>query len=157
GEVVSGNTVFELVRSRSVASSLSEGVRRLALAAVVGDAALRYALESPADPVAEILAMDVETVPRSVWLRSITVRGFRGVGPAATLTVDPGPGLTLIVGRNGSGKSSFAEGIEVALTGRNDRLTGKTVEWRKQWRNVHDGTTAEVTAQFHVDGESRLL
>ena len=36
--------------------------------------------------------------------------------------VEPGPGLTLVVGRNGSGKSSFAEGIEVALTGHNERL-----------------------------------
>ena len=84
-------------------------------------------------------------------------RGFRGVGPAATLTVEPGPGLTLIVGRNGSGKSSFAEAIEVALTGRNGRLAGKTADWQKQWRNIHDGTTAEVTAQFQIDGESRLL
>jgi hypothetical protein len=42
------------------------------------------------------------------YLRSITVEGFRGIGPAATLTLTPGPGLTLVVGRNGSGKSSFA-------------------------------------------------
>jgi len=155
--VVSGNSVFELVRARLAASSLSDGARRLALAAVAGEATLRHALESPADPVTQTLAGSTETVPGGVWLRRVTVRGFRGVGPAATLTVEPDPGLTLIVGRNGSGKSSFAEGIEVALTGRNDRLVGKTADWQKQWRNIHDGTTAEVTAQFQVDGESRQL
>lgn len=51
------------------------------------------------------------------YLRSVTVEGFRGIGPPATLELTPGPGLTLVVGRNGSGKSSFAEGLEVLLTG----------------------------------------
>lgn len=64
-----------------------------------------------------------------------------------------GPGLTLFVGRNGSGKSSFAEGVEVALTGRNERIKGKTAEWQKQWRNIHDGANAEITVEFQVDGE----
>ncbi|WP_432824756.1 AAA family ATPase [Dactylosporangium sp. CA-092794] len=95
--------------------------------------------------------------PRQVWLRSITVGGFRGVGPATRLPLDPGPGLTLVVGRNGSGKSSFAEGAEVALTGRNDRLTTSPAEWRKQWRNVHDGGNAEVAVELQVDGDSRHL
>lgn len=152
-----GNTVFELMRTRLAASDLPKGARRLALAAVVGEGALRHALESPDDPVTDRLANSAETMPGGVWLRSITLRGFRGVGPAATLTVEPGPGLTLIVGRNGSGKSSFAEGIEIALTGRNDRLVGKTADWQKQWRNIHDGSTAEVKACFQVDGEPRLL
>src|SRR5207244_11776069 len=61
------------------------------------------------------------------------------------------------VGRNGSGKSSFAEGAEVALTGRNDRLTTSPAEWRKQWRNLHDGAKAEVAVELQVDGDSRRL
>ena len=44
------------------------------------------------------------------YLTSLTVEGFRGIGPRQTLTLTPGPGLTIVVGRNGSGKSSFAEG-----------------------------------------------
>jgi chromosome segregation ATPase len=51
------------------------------------------------------------------FLRRITAQGFRGIGPKATLDLTPGPGLTLVVGRNGSGKSSFAEGLELLLTG----------------------------------------
>jgi hypothetical protein len=31
------------------------------------------------------------------------VSGFRSIGPAAVLEIAPGPGLTLVVGRNGSG------------------------------------------------------
>ncbi|HET6483139.1 MAG TPA: AAA family ATPase, partial [Actinoplanes sp.] len=51
-----------------------------------------------------------------VFLESIEVAGFRGVGRAVTLELQPRPGLTLVIGRNGSGKSSFAEAAELALT-----------------------------------------
>lgn len=154
---VSGESITQLVRTRLEASTLTEGARRFALAAVAGDPALRQALISPSASASATAGSGAATMLRSVWLRSITVRGFRGVGPASTLAVEPGPGLTLVLGRNGSGKSSFAEGIETALTGRNERLTGKTADWQKQWRNIHDGTSAEVTVEFQVDGDSRPL
>lgn len=154
---MSGESITQLVRTRLEASTLTEGARRFALAAVAGDPALRQALISPSASASATAGSGAATMLRSVWLRSITVRGFRGVGPASTLAVEPGPGLTLVLGRNGSGKSSFAEGIETALTGRNERLTGKTADWQKQWRNIHDGTSAEVTVEFQVDGDSRPL
>jgi recombinational DNA repair ATPase RecF len=94
---------------------------------------------------------------QGVWVRSITVEGFRGVGPAATLRLDPGPGLTLVLGRNGSGKSSFADGAEVALTGSSKYLLSKTADWRKQWRNIHDAHAPAVAVELQVDGEDRLL
>ena len=43
------------------------------------------------------------------YLTSLAVEGFRGIGARQTLALTPGPGLTIVVGRNGSGKSSFAE------------------------------------------------
>src|SRR5262245_57990250 len=46
--------------------------------------------------------------PLGAYLKSIAVEGFRGIGPRVALDLPPGPGLTLVVGRNGSGKSSFA-------------------------------------------------
>ncbi len=154
---MSDEPVAQLVRARLEASSLTEGARRFALTAVAGDPALKQALTSPSAPAAPAAGSGAGAMLRSVWLRSIKVRGFRGVGPSSTLAVEPGPGLTLVVGRNGSGKSSFAEGIEIALTGRNERLTGKTADWQKQWRNIHDGTSAEVTVEFQVDGDRRPL
>ena len=153
---MAGESVARLVDARLAASDLAKGAQRLVLAAVAGEASLTDALASSYDPIATTSA-DESTVLRNVWLSSITVQGFRGIGRASRLEVEPGPGLTLVVGRNGSGKSSFAEGIEVALTGRNERLEGKTADWQKQWRNIHDSASAEVTVEFQVEGEGRGL
>ena len=37
------------------------------------------------------------------YLTSLTVEGFRGIGPPVTVDFVPGPGLTVVAGRNGSG------------------------------------------------------
>lgn len=87
-----------------------------------------------------------------VFLRSITVQGFRGIGPAATLRLNPGPGLTLVVGRNGSGKSSFAEAAEFALTGGNRRWDGRSTAWREGWRNLHEPDTARIDIELLTAG-----
>ncbi|WP_410870406.1 AAA family ATPase [Nocardia sp. A7] len=88
-----------------------------------------------------------------VFLRSITVQGFRGIGPAATLRLNPGPGLILVVGRNGSGKSSFAEAAEFALTGGNRRWDGRSTAWREGWRNLHEPDTARIDVELLTAGE----
>ena len=75
--------------------------------------------------------------PAIAFLKSITVEGFRGIGKEATLDLTPGPGLTLVVGRNGSGKSSFAEALELLLTGDTYRWAQRTKVWRDGWRNLH--------------------
>lgn len=77
-----------------------------------------------------------------MFLAAIHVEGFRGAGPPATLPLRPGPGLTLVTGRNGSGKSSFAEAAELTLTGDSRRWPGRTVVWRKGWRNLHSPVKA---------------
>src|SRR5688572_10648631 len=92
--------------------------------------------------------------PLGAYLRSITVEGFRGVGPTKTLEVTPGPGLTLVIGRNGSGKSSFAEALEILLTGANWRWQYRSVIWGTGWRNLHHPKPTEVGAQFGVEGQS---
>jgi recombinational DNA repair ATPase RecF len=86
------------------------------------------------------------------FLQSVAVEGFRGIGPPQTLELRPGPGLTLVVGRNGSGKSSFAEGLEVLLTGDSLRWKERAAVWREGWRNLHH-PTASLTATFLVEGE----
>jgi recombinational DNA repair ATPase RecF len=81
-------------------------------------------------------------VEQTAYLRSITVEGFRGVGRPARLDLVPGPGLTLVIGRNGSGKSSFAEALEQLLTGETFRWAHRTKEWQGGWRNLHHATAA---------------
>ncbi|MET7671475.1 AAA family ATPase, partial [Micromonospora luteifusca] len=87
-----------------------------------------------------------------IWLKSVTVAGFRGVGPERTVQIGPGPGFTLVVGRNGSGKSSFAEAAELALTGDSARWADKTSVWRTGWRNLHHPDPCWVGVELRVDG-----
>lgn len=92
-----------------------------------------------------------------IFLRAIRVRGFRGIGPEAQLRLDPGPGLTLVVGRNGSGKSSFAEAAELALTGVTRRWEGRAAVWREGWRNLHDGSASRVEVELTTAGSDGPL
>ncbi len=92
-----------------------------------------------------------------IFLSAIRVRGFRGIGPETTLQLPPGPGLTLVVGRNGSGKSSFAEAAEMALTGGNRRWDGRSAAWREGWRNLHDGTAARIELDLLTAGDAPRL
>jgi hypothetical protein len=75
-------------------------------AACRSDAALAAALRGEAIPSESRPQPETADGRYQAFLQSIRVEGFRGAGPAATLEISPGPGLTLVVGRNGSGKSS---------------------------------------------------
>ena len=128
----------------------------LVLATCNGPAALEAALDGhasprPVRPGPTSSADGPAPEPPGAYLRGITVEGFRGIGPAATLTLTPGPGLTLVVGRNGSGKSSFAEGLEVLLTGRNKRWDNRAVVWKQGWRCLHGAGPTAVRAEFAVE------
>ncbi|GGN96502.1 hypothetical protein GCM10010112_87800 [Actinoplanes lobatus] len=123
------------------------------LGAYAGERQLRAVLEgAPADlperdsPVAE---------QRHVYLDRITVAGFRGIGAKATLHLTAQPGLTLVIGRNGSGKSSFAEAVELSLTGDSKRWAENNRIFREGWRNLHSPSQAaiELTARFDGDPE----
>ncbi len=97
----------------------------------------------------------VVTTPNRAFLKSVTVTGFRGIGGCCELPLPPRPGLTLVVGRNGSGKSSIAEAAEFALTGDSLRWSGRTREWQKGWRNLHTSSDPEILVKLQVDGEQK--
>ncbi|MGW4436233.1 AAA family ATPase [Streptomyces sp. NPDC004596] len=93
------------------------------------------------------------TAAGPVYLGKVTVTGFRGVGSQARLNLRPKPGVTLVVGRNGSGKSSFAEAIETLFTGTNAHCAGGHPSHAVRWRNLHHGETTAVEAKLAVEGD----
>ncbi|WP_198153802.1 AAA family ATPase [Catenuloplanes japonicus] len=133
-----------------LAGKLDPDVRDLILAAVDGDQALDEALRgvwrdrpepaSPADPG-----------DTRLFLESVKVRGFRGIGPMATIPLTPAPGLTVITGRNGSGKSSFAEAVEFALTADSTRWSQRPAAFRTGWRNLHQDGPAGIQVTLRPD------
>ena len=128
----------------------------LVLAACEGQDALTAALNGDARAAATTnrgAASEPEARP-GAYLGSIAVEGFRGVGPKRTLEVEPGPGLTLVIGRNGSGKSSFAEAAEILLTGTNSRWARRSKIWQEGWRNLHHTSRTAVEATFAIDGQN---
>lgn len=77
------------------------------------------------------------TPPVEIFLKEISVEGLRGIGPKASLLFQPHPGLTVVAGRNGSGKSSFAEALDITLSSSTSRAEKKSYLWSNQWRNLH--------------------
>ena len=144
--------IRSLVSSRLAADgSVDDAWSGLVLAALEGGDGLEAALAGR-DPSPQAAPARETPGPVGAFLQSIAVEGFRGIGPAQTLQLRPGPGLTLVVGRNGSGKSSFAEAIEVLLTGDSLRWKERAAVWREGWRNLHH-PAASLTATFLVEGE----
>lgn len=129
--------VLAAIEGEEDVKALLDGVREVAVPAIAS---------VPAAAMAE---------PPGAYISSIEVEGFRGVGSAAKLSLRPGPGLTLVVGRNGSGKSSFAEGLEYLLTGCNYRWEGRPKAWVAGWHNLHHDRVA-LKAELLVEGEGAL-
>jgi energy-coupling factor transporter ATP-binding protein EcfA2 len=137
--------------------ALRDEVKYAVVAALEGDAELDRTLETGGgrrerpSGTADVAASE----PAHAFLRSISVEGFRGIGAHATLALPPGPGLVVIAGRNGSGKSTFAEALELAITGESYRGRKKAAMWREQWRNIHQPAPCAVRVEFAVEGQGR--
>src|SRR2546430_9532688 len=104
--------LLDLVFSRLARGEVPDGTATLVLAAYAGEEQLRAALagDSPDLPVP---GDEGQARIDPLFLESVTLAGFRGVGPEASLRLPPRPGLTPVVGRNGSGKSRFAAAAEL--------------------------------------------
>jgi energy-coupling factor transporter ATP-binding protein EcfA2 len=148
------DVLLGIVLGRLERYPLADEATDLLLAAFETEESLSAQLngEAAARPSADP-ARVVPLQPAGAYLRSLTVSGFRGIGKPATLRLQPGPGLTVVVGRNGSGKSSFAEALEVLLTGQLQRWEKPKLPavFRQGWRSMHH-PQAEITAEFLVQG-----
>jgi hypothetical protein len=145
------DVLLGIVLARLEKVPLAETAASLLLAACDSDASLSAQLRGDSLTVAERSSERATATPAGAYLRSITVAGFRGVGPSSTLELEPGPGLTLVVGRNGSGKSSFAEGFEVLLTGGVRRWQQLSGVWQDGWRNLHAPDLVRISAELLVE------
>ena len=145
-----------LVVDRLETHAPADGASDLILAAFQGPDAVDAALQGASSVASTSVAQGSVKPPSAVYLAAIMVEGFRGIGPPTMLNIDPGPGLTLVVGRNGSGKSSFSEALEMVLLGTNQRWEQRVKVWRDGWQNLHHRHT-RVAARFTVDGRKQPL
>lgn len=118
------------------------------------DAARELVLGALAEVVDQNSGATADLSP--TYLTNITVSGFRGIGSTAKLDLHPAPGLTVISGRNGSGKSSFAEAVELALTGSSYRWRGKQALWSESWRNLHKPNPCALRVGFTREGSGHV-
>lgn len=144
------DALLDIVLARLDMVPLEQDAERFLLAACESETALAAELSGAGRQEDKQQAGSADAEPAGAYLRSITISGFRGIGPAATLELEPGPGLTLVVGRNGSGKSSFAEGLEVLLTGDLRRWTEHPA-WRDGWRNLHVPDHVRLSAGLVIE------
>lgn len=99
----------------------------------------------------DLARLSSSPLSRRAYLSSISVEGFRGIGPHASLPLEPQRGLTLIYGANGSGKSTFVEALDVLLTGNTARFAGRGQEWRSAWANAHNPDRGQIDIEFVVE------
>ena len=147
--------VYRIVVDQVSQAGLSDDVGLLVLAACEGQDQLDAVLGGEPMPRPRAGEDTGEGEPVGAYLGSVRVEGFRGIGPEATVGLAPGPGLILVVGRNGSGKSSFAEALELLLT-RDSRRWSKprSAVWREGWRNVHHTGQTRLLADLIIDGQA---
>lgn len=134
--------------------NVDKEITNLVLAAFDGVEAIKRALAGEVVETSEVAPDDEGQVSR-VYLQDITVSGFRSIGPETKLKIPLGPGLTVVVGRNGSGKSIFSEALEVLLTGDSYRWKEKPMVWKRGWQNLHQDDNPKITARFQVEGMSK--
>ncbi|MFD5920899.1 AAA family ATPase [Kitasatospora sp. NPDC058201] len=142
----------EKEQHQRTALPLAETVaKRLAESALPGPvkALLREALDGGADGTVASSA-----VSGRVFLDSLTVNGFRGIGPRARLSLSPRPGVNLVVGRNGSGKSSLADAIEVGFTGARVHRSGQDATRGGHWSNLHAGDDPAIEVKLAIEGDT---
>jgi hypothetical protein len=149
---VMNETLLAEIEARLYGASLADGVASLILTACVAPEELGSPSTRSPSPPYEVSA---PSMPPSTYLAKVRVEGFRGIGAPVDVPVRPGPGLTLIVGRNGTGKSSISDALEVLLTGGTARfrLGEKNKAWLDGWRNLHHPDPVRLSADLVVEGQ----
>ncbi|GGC53587.1 AAA family ATPase [Hoyosella rhizosphaerae] len=151
-----------VLRRADADESLDEETRMLILAALESEDSLRDAIgaertaERPESSDLSDAMQDRE--PVGAFIDEISVAGFRGIGNRAVLDLYPAPGLTVVSGRNGSGKSSFSEAFEYAISGSSYRWRNKknAKVWTRSWRNLHRPVPCELRVRLAVEDQGAV-
>jgi energy-coupling factor transporter ATP-binding protein EcfA2 len=80
-----------------------------------------------------------QAADRTWLLEQVSIHNYRGVSNEHPLTLvfDPTPGITVLHGLNGAGKSSVSDAIELGLTGSTPLTLGGTAGKAALWEPVH--------------------
>src|SRR4051812_28361595 len=100
-----GTDLTTWVYDRIAESGLDDEVGLLVVAALEGERQLDDFLSEGTSSERRSSRAEHAAEAGGTFLRSISVAGFRGIGESTTLELAPRPGLTIVAGRNGSGKS----------------------------------------------------
>ena len=99
----------------------------------------------------------------ATWtLEKVSIKGYRGIGndDPLVLTFDPTPGVTVLHGLNGAGKSSISDAIEIGLTGKIPAVTAGTAGKAALWDPIHlarGATSARVEVTLASEDQRLLL
>ncbi len=144
------------IRETLEGRNLTAQVRAIAAAALDGSSNLEALLAGgTASPSEQVAIAEGPVGP--VWLDHLRVTGFQGIGQPVELNFDPQPGLTLLIGRNGAGKSSLAEALQISITRTSSRWEGKTKAWKDGWRNLHAAEEPSVETSFVIEESPERL
>lgn len=138
--------LFELISEQTRNDEALPTVERDLILAACEDRLGRRTEEEAVEEQPE--AVVPETTVPMLFLKSLTVEGYQGIGAPACLELPTGPGLTIISGRNGSGKSSIAGALEILLTNTSARWADKAKDWKTGWNNIHYEGAPEISACF---------
>ncbi|WP_405115325.1 AAA family ATPase [Micromonospora sp. NBC_01405] len=148
-------TLYQELSDRLHRSQVPREVGDLVLAAFHGEQVLDAVLRGEGLPPSPEPGESGGAEPQA-FLEEIRVAGFRGIGQHVTVGRLPKTGLTVFVGRNGSGKSSLAEAIEYALTEDSPRWAQRPSAFREGWRNLHHDGAPEIRLSLRLDSGQQV-
>jgi exonuclease SbcC len=96
----------------------------------------------------------------AIYLLQVIPSDFRSHGVNAGIDIHPGPGLVLLYGMNGLGKTAFFDAIEWTLTNKVDHITPNVRNNASKNPLTRRGTNNNshtVTLNFCPDGNSDAL
>jgi len=157
---VAEQVLYEVITRLESANELAADARAVLVAALHRDAGTLDACidQLPGAviaPASSSLA-SASTNAGHVFLSRISVAGLRGVAARIDFTLTPRPGLVVVTGRNGSGKSSIAEAAEIALSGKSHRA-GPGMWWKDGLRNLHSDQPPTAEVEVRIDGSADVV